>query len=162
FHAEFLPVLERQFKRGAFHVAVQDDQVVRVYEPVLRVPPEEVVRIVDYILVERAAARDEDRGGNTAPAPGTACLLPGTGYRSRVPAYYARFQRTDDDAQFQGIRRYDPGYAAIPQALLYFAAERGQVSAPVAADLFLRLPVAPEDFPQVGDKHLHVQAASRE
>ena len=52
---------ERQLERGAFHMVDEDMQVIGVDERVLGRRVEEIGRIPHDELIERRAARDEDR-----------------------------------------------------------------------------------------------------
>ena len=61
-------------------------------------------RILDQILIQRIAARDENRQRGLLPPPGTPGLLPSAGYRARIAIEHARLQLANIDAQLQRVR----------------------------------------------------------
>ncbi len=80
-----LGVFEGELECRTFEVAGQHQQVVRVYQGVLRRLVEEVLRMVHEVLVQGVAGGDEACRGEVGRAARAAHLLPGRCDRPGVP-----------------------------------------------------------------------------
>ena len=85
---------------------------------VLRRPPEEVVGVLDDVLVQGRAGRDQHRRRRPLPPAGPARLLPRAGDGARIARHDARFQLAHVDAQLQRVGADDAQHVAAAQAPL--------------------------------------------
>ena len=114
----------------------QNEQIVGMDARLLRRPVKEKFRVLDHVLVQRVAARDEERHGCPVPPAGPARLLPGAGDRARIAVDDARLQLADVDAELQRVRADDAEDLAAAQAPLDLPPLLRQIAAAVAADRF--------------------------
>ena len=90
--------------------------------------------MVDHVLVDRRARRDEDRDARVLAPAGPPELLPRRGDRARVARQDRGVEPADVDAQLERVGRDDAEDLAVAQAALDRAPLRRQVAAAVAAD----------------------------
>jgi hypothetical protein len=131
--AEGFPGEKRQFESGAFEVAHEDHQVVRIQGSVFGAAAEEIVGIVDDVLVGGAARRDQDHGAEILAPPGPTRLLPSAGDGPGVTGHDADVETPDIDTEFQGVGRHHRADGPVPQTTLDGPPFPGQVAAPVSA-----------------------------
>ena len=136
-------------------------QVVGIDQRALRRRVEEIRRVPDDKLVERCAARDEDRSRSAAAAAGPSCSLPGGRNRAGIAGHHADVERADVDPEFQRVRRDDGADAALAQPLLNLATPLRQVAPSVAADLLARARRSLEIVLQIRRQDLGGQTALR-
>ena len=159
--AEALLVFERQLEQAGLQVAGEEQEVVGVDQPLLRIGAEEVLGVADDELVERRARRDEhaDRAG---PPPRPAQLLPGGRDGPRVADEDRGLQAADVDAQLERVGADDAGDLAAAQAGLDLPPVQGQVAGAVAAHALGGVEPRREVLAQVAEHHLDLQAAAAE
>ena len=88
--SETLACLERQFKSCTADMVEQDEQVVRVYQRLLRGSGEKVFRMMCQELVKRAGRGDQHCHGGVISASGPTRLLPGRSDGARIPDHQRR------------------------------------------------------------------------
>ena len=135
---EHLARLERQLERRAAQVGEQDVEVVRVEPRLLGRAPEQELRMVDDVAVDRRGRRDEDRDARAAAPARPADLLPRRRDRARVAGEDRHVEPADVDAELERVRGDDAEDLAVAQAALDRPPLRRQVAAAVAADLRAR------------------------
>ena len=94
---------------------------------------EEVRRVAHDELIDRRAARDQDRGGSPGPAAGAAGALPGRGDRARIAGHHRHVERADVDAELQRVGRDDGADQPVAQPALDLAPPVRQIAAAIAA-----------------------------
>ncbi|MNQ91218.1 hypothetical protein D3C85_1065900 [compost metagenome] len=82
----------------------EDDQVIGMNTRLLWRALKEIPRILNQILIQWIAARDENRQRGLLPPSGPPGLLPSAGYRAWIAIEYTRLQLADIDAQLQRVR----------------------------------------------------------
>src|SRR5438093_12409641 len=82
-------------------MGAENQKVVRVDQPVLRIAPEEILRMVDEVLIEWTGRCHIDRRGSFPSSTGPANLLPGAGDGTGISANYRRVQVHDIDRALQ-------------------------------------------------------------
>jgi len=101
---EDLARLERSLERGAAQVREQDVEIVRVEPRFFRAALEQELGVVDDVLVDRRARRDEDADARLAPPARPAELLPGRGDGAGVAGEDRDVEGTDVDARISPSR----------------------------------------------------------
>src|SRR5438093_4845399 len=84
-------------------MGAENQKVVRVDQPVLRIAPEEILRMVDEVLIEWTGRCHIDRRGSFPSPTGPANLLPGAGDGTGIFAKYCRFQVPDIYPELQRV-----------------------------------------------------------
>src|SRR5260370_27707414 len=74
--AELFAVAQGQLERGALQMPEHDFEIIRIDIGVLWRPFEEVVRMLDNVLIERRARRNQHPSRGGLPASSTAPALP--------------------------------------------------------------------------------------
>ena len=151
---EHVAGLERALERGAAQVGEQHVEVVRVDPRLLGRALEEELRVVDDVLVDRRAGRDEDPDARLEPATGPPELLPRRRDRARVAGEHRDVQGADVDAELERVRRDDAEDLAVAQAALDRAALGRQVAAAIAADPRSRPEILAERLADAGQEDL--------
>ena len=131
---EHLARLERQLEGRRAQVGEQDVQVVRIEPGLLGRALEQELRVVDDVLVDRRARRDEDGDARALPPPGPPELLPGRRDRARVAREDRGVQPADVHPELERVRRDDAEDLAVAQAALDRPPLGRQVAAAIAAD----------------------------
>ncbi len=103
--AERIAVMEREFECGAFQVVDQNEQIVRVDQPVFWSTGKEVIRMLHDELVERRGRSHQHRQRNAFTPTGPSRLLPGAGDRARIAGHDASVQRANVDPKLKGVGR---------------------------------------------------------
>ena len=160
--AEPLIVPERQLECRALHVIEQDVEVVRIDQRVLGRRVEEVGRVTDDELVDRRAAGHEHRRRARRPAACPPGALPGRRNRARISGQHRHIQRTDVDAELQGVGGNDSPNEPLAKAALDLTTTVRQVAAAISADDVrgTRRPV--ERILQIRRQDLHRETTLRE
>ncbi|RSS41670.1 hypothetical protein EF902_22415 [Streptomyces sp. WAC05858] len=125
---------ERKLGRGRAQVRREDVRVVRVQDGGLHRLPEEGVRMVDEIRVQRVVPGDQDRQGPFAGAPGPPGLLPQGGAGAGVARHDHRVQPGDVHPQLQGGGGGEPQQLTGVKGLLQGAALLGEIAAAIGGD----------------------------
>ena len=110
--------------------------------------------MVDDVLVDRRARRDEDGHARALPTAGSPELLPGRRDRARVAGQDRDVEPADVDAQLERVRGDDAEDLAVAQAVLDGPTLGRQVAAAVAADAAARSAALAERFAQAGQQQL--------
>ena len=108
-------------------------QVVRVYKRVLGRLAEKVLRVRDYVLIQRRRRSHHDKRAHALPPSGAPGLLPGRRDGARIAAQHAHVQSADVYAQLQRIGGHNDVYLTRAQFLLDLMPERRQIAAAVRA-----------------------------
>ncbi|ASR00274.1 hypothetical protein CGL27_22810 [Streptomyces sp. 11-1-2] len=125
---------ERKLRRGRAQVRREDVGVVRVQDGGLHRLPEESVRMVDEIGVQRVVPGDQDRQGSFAGAPGPPRLLPQGGAGAGVARHDHGVQPGDVHPQLQGGGGGEPQQLTGVQGSLQGAALLGEIAAAIGGD----------------------------
>ena len=107
---------QRQLEGRALQMVQEDDQVVGVDVGTLRTLLEEVARMGDDVLIERARAGDEDGRGHALATSGPAHLLPGAGNGAGESGQHGRAHLTDVHPQFEGVGGNHGAHPTLAQA----------------------------------------------
>src|SRR4029077_6331917 len=113
-------------------MAGQQEQAVRIDQPLLRVGAQEVLRVADDELVEREAGAAKP-SPPTRPSPGSSELLPRGGDGSWISDENRGLQAADVDAQLEGVGADDRGDIAVAQAGLDLTTVQRQVAGTIPA-----------------------------
>jgi len=101
---EDLARVERPLERRAAEVGEQHVEVVRIDPSLLGRALEDELRVVDHVLVDRRARRDQDADARFAAAAGPAELLPRPGDRARIAGQDRDVERADVDPELERVR----------------------------------------------------------
>src|SRR5438094_10489052 len=82
-------------------MGAENQKVIRVDQPVLRIAPEEILRMVDEVLIEWTGRCHIDRRGSFPSSTGPSNLLPGAGDGTGISAKYRRVQVPDIYSELQ-------------------------------------------------------------
>src|SRR5207302_7139860 len=140
----------------------EDQQVVGVDQSLLRISPKEILRMVDEVLVERAARGYVDGGRGTAAPAGAADLLPGARDRPRVTAENGGIQVPDVDPQLERIGADHATDRPVAQAVLDLATLQRQIPTAVAADRPRLAQPTGERLLQIAEQDLDLQTGAAE
>ena len=151
---EHLAGLERQLERRRPEVGEQDVEVVRVRARLLGRALEQELGVVDDVLVDRGAGRDEDRDARARPPAGPPELLPGRGDRARVAGQDRHVEPADVDAELERVGGDDAEDLAVAQPALDRPALGRQVAAAIAADAAARPAALAQRLAQPGQQQL--------
>ena len=111
--------------------------------------------MVDDVLVDRGAGRDEDRDARPRPPAGPPELLPGRGDRARVAGHDRHVEPADVDAELERVGGDDAEDLAVAQPALDRPALGRQVAAAVAPDPTARAAALAQRLAQPGQQQLH-------
>ncbi|QDL75601.1 hypothetical protein DNK48_24880 [Streptomyces malaysiensis subsp. malaysiensis] len=125
---------ERKLGRGRAEVRREDVRVVRVQDGGLHRLPEEGVRVVDEIGVQRVVPGDQDREGPFAGAPSPSRLLPQGGAGAGIARHDHGVQAGDVHPQLQGGGGGEPQQLTGVQGPLQGAALLGEIAAAIGGD----------------------------
>ena len=159
---EPLARLERQLERRGPQVGEEDVEVVRVQAGLLGRALQQELGVVDHVLVDRGARRDQHGDARALAPAGAAELLPGRRDRARIARQDRHVQAPDVDAQLEGVGGDDPEDLAVAQPVLDRAALGRQVAAPVAADPAARAVALAQRLAQAGQQDLDRDARAAE
>ncbi len=118
--------------------------------------------MVDDVLVDRCARRDQDGHARLLAATGAPELLPCRGDRARIACEDRCIEPADVDSQLERVGRDHAEDLAVAEAALDRPPLRRQVAAAVAADPGARAATLAQQFAQAGQKQLHRDARAPE
>src|SRR5260370_13442430 len=101
---ELFTLANGQLKCSTLEMVNQNLEVVRVDVCVLRRAFEEVLRVFQDVLVQRRAGSDQHRERRGLTPAGPSRALPRGCNGARVSGHHHRVERSDVDAQLQGVR----------------------------------------------------------
>ena len=154
---------QRQFVRGARDLRAHDERVLRVDDRTLGRALRQLRRVRRVPLVELVVARDEDRRGTAAGAPGAPCLLPHRRECAREPVQHDRVEPADVDAELERVGGGDPEQPPARQLELERAALLREIARAVRANALRELGRDPaETAARVLRDHLRAAPAAGE
>src|SRR5437763_2778159 len=139
-------------------MGAENQKVVRVDQPVLRIAPEEILRMVDQVLIEWTGRCHIDRRGSFPSPTGPANLLPGAGDGTGISAKYRRVQVPDIDPELQRVGADHAPHRTIAESVLDLAPLQRQVATSVPADRAALAESIRERLLQVAEENLNLQA----
>ena len=122
---------QRRLVRGGAQVGAEDVGVGRVEDRGLDRLPEQRLRVVDQIGVQRVVPRDQDRQGVLGAPTRPADLLPQRGAGAGEAGHQDGVQSADVDPELQGVGGGEPDQLAAAERDLDLAAFLGQVATAV-------------------------------
>ena len=125
---------QRQFRRRAFEMPLDDDVVVGIDDRPFRLAPEKRLGLMDEILIQRVLARDEQHRGFLPGPPHATAPLHGRNDRARIPHKDAHVEAAYIDPQFQRAGRNHGKQLPVAHAGFDLAPFLGQKARPVRAD----------------------------
>ena len=125
---------QRLLPCGAEQMWLEDVRVGLVDDGVVEVLAEEEAGIRHQVLVEWILLCDEKAQGTVGAPPAASCLLPGTGYATRVAGEHGRIQVADVYAKLQCCGGDQAEEFAVEELTLDPSPVLGQVSSPVGVD----------------------------
>ena len=90
----------------------QDQEVLWIYEGVLRGALQEKLRVLCQELIKGSSAGDQQLQRRLAAAPRTAQALPGTGDGAGVPDQNGGVKASNVDSQLKSAGRHDAAHLA--------------------------------------------------
>ena len=150
---------ERQLERGRLQMIHQDFQIIRLNECMLGRAAEKVVRVIYDELIERQRRRYQNGAGRPRAAPCASCPLPGGRNGARVTGHHRDVERSDINAELQGMGGDHAANGSLAQTTFDLPAFQRQITSPVTANGVGRSRGTGDRFPQVGQEDLGIETA---